>query len=105
MNYRVAFIIRLGIEIVITVLVVDGKDIAQLVTRLGKKTHSIPAASFGTGRQNVGMEVVVAAKAPAIQMNVGALYAFDCQFTQMSSPFVETHELMVFRRIVLVVVT
>mgnify|MGYP001636542557 CR=1 FL=1 len=67
----VAGIVARGVKVIIPVLVVDGEDESEGVTGVGETLHPLPAAGLGARRQDVGMEVVVAAKAPAVEVDIG----------------------------------
>ncbi len=97
-------IVGLRVEVVVPVLIVDREDKAQFVAASGQPLHSLPASGLGAGRQDVRVQVVVAAKAPAVQVDVGAVDSFRGQLPKLSGSLVERDELVVLRRVVLVVV-
>jgi hypothetical protein len=52
----------------------EGKNIAQIITRLRKSTKTFPSTGFRTRRQNVRMQIVISPKPPSIQVNISLVY-------------------------------
>ena len=97
-------IVRLGVEVVVPVLIVNGEDVTQIVTRLGQMLHAFPAPGVRRGRENVGVQIVIPAKAPSIQVDVGPLDSLLGQLAKLLGPRIETRHHMVLGGVVLVVV-
>ena len=101
---RVVGIVGPRVQVVVPVLIVDREDEAQLVAASASRFIPSQPPASGTGRQDVGMKVVVAPNAPAVQVDIGPADSLLGQFAKLLRSLVERDELMVLRRVVLVVV-
>lgn len=54
----------------ITVLIVQGKDIAELAAGVSELFHAVPAACLRAGREYIRMAVVIAVLSPAVGVDI-----------------------------------
>src|ERR1035437_2155332 len=95
-------IIRWRVQIVIAVLVVENKWVAEFTAGVGETLHTVPTARDFRRRQRIGMLAVVAEMRPAGNENQRAINTAGLQFLQLLRALVESKKFVVIRRIVAV---
>ena len=91
-------------EVVIAVLVMRAENIALLMAGVDQRLHAFPAACLLTGRQIVGVCVVVSGLCPTIQVHVQSACTHAVQCSHLLFALCEGDQRLVFLGVVLIVV-